>query len=369
MVSIARKNLFQEKTRLLISVGGVAFAVLLISILLGLYEGILVISGSYISGTSADVWVMQEGASDMFHSFSLLPSGTRDRLLQIGGVERAYGLVTRNIEVPIKGENVSVYLIGYDTSSGVGGPVKIFAGKDTVSGKEIIIDRVFASKHGFWLNDKIEFRDEEYKVVGISEGGNMMLYQFAFISKEAAEELLDQRGFVNFVLLSLKSPRSAEKVSKKIKDDIPQVSAFPRDEFVVKNRKTIAESFVPIIGVLVAIAFIVGLVIIGLTIYTATVEKIREYGVLKAIGATNPQLYGLIFEQALTSALLGFIAGIGLLYLFVRAIDTFAPEFPVYFKPAYLAAVFFAVVLMSLFASYIPVRRVARVDPAIVFKA
>lgn len=73
-ISIARKNLFHEKTRFMISVGGIAFAVMLTLILLGLYRGWNEKTSEYVSMSKADIWVVQNGVKDMSHSISLLPN-------------------------------------------------------------------------------------------------------------------------------------------------------------------------------------------------------------------------------------------------------------------------------------------------------
>ena len=77
MISLARKNLYAEKTRLLISVGGVAFSVLLILVLLSLYQGWQTLIASYVNGVKADVWVMQEGTVDMFQMTKLVSKHLR----------------------------------------------------------------------------------------------------------------------------------------------------------------------------------------------------------------------------------------------------------------------------------------------------
>jgi putative ABC transport system permease protein len=69
------------------------------------------------------------------------------------------------------------------------------------------------------------------------------------------------------------------------------------------------ETFLPIVSVLVVIGFVGGVAVIGLTIYTATMEKSREYGVLKALGASNGRLYRIVSHQALISGVLGYILG------------------------------------------------------------
>lgn len=103
-----------------------------------------------------------------------------------------------------------------------------------------------------------------------------------------------------------------DTVIRKINEEMTGVQAMSKQEFARINRKMIDESFLPIIFVLLLVSFAVGVTVIGLTIYTATVEKSREYGVLKAVGATNWQLYRIIFEQAFTSGVLGYIAGTAL---------------------------------------------------------
>lgn len=89
MLFLAVKNLVQEKTRLLISVGGVAFSVLLIMSIQGLYQGWSNKIGEYIRTVPADYWITQTGATDMFHTPSVLPLTARDRLAAVEGVASA----------------------------------------------------------------------------------------------------------------------------------------------------------------------------------------------------------------------------------------------------------------------------------------
>lgn len=90
MLFLARRNLLQERTRLLISVGGVAFSVMLIVVLIGLYVGWQIRVTAYIDRVRADLWVAQEGASDMFHATSFLPAGLEASLRRVRGVKAVY---------------------------------------------------------------------------------------------------------------------------------------------------------------------------------------------------------------------------------------------------------------------------------------
>jgi putative ABC transport system permease protein len=116
------------------------------------------------------------------------------------------------------------------------------------------------------------------------------------------------------------------------------------------------------------VAFIVGLAVAGLTIYPATIEKSREYGILKAEGFTNPYLYRVVFEQSFVTGTLGFVLGAGLTVLVAPFAQDQVPQFVVYVRWQDIAAIAGATILMSLLAAYIPVRRLTSIDPVSVFK-
>src|SRR3990170_4454073 len=104
MTNIAWKNLTRERTRLAISVGGVAFAVLLILIVRGLYTGITDQATEYIRSVDADLWVMQAGTpGDFFHSVSLLPEEDLGQIQSVEGVERAVPLVSLTVVFRLDG--------------------------------------------------------------------------------------------------------------------------------------------------------------------------------------------------------------------------------------------------------------------------
>jgi putative ABC transport system permease protein len=116
------------------------------------------------------------------------------------------------------------------------------------------------------------------------------------------------------------------------------------------------------------VAFIVGLSVAGLTIYTATVEKSREYGILKAEGFTNLFLYRVVFEQSLVTGILGFLLGAALTVLVAPFAQDSVPQFVVFVRWQDILGVAGVTLLMALIAAYIPIRRIASIDPVTVFK-
>src|SRR3989338_437431 len=298
MISIAVKNLFQGKTRFAISVAGVAFSVLLILVLEALYQGWNNRMGEYIQNLPADLWVGQAGSRDMFHSVSILSLQDEERIKAIEGVKETASFSGRQLLLRIKGEEVPAFIVGYDVARGVGGPVRVVEGKDRPSKGEIIIDTVLAKNKKIRIGDTLNIGEEEFRVSGISAGGNLISYQYSFITREDAERLFRLENVTNYFLITLENDADRMAVAKKIEEAVAGVNVFTKEAFVNKNTEIIRETFLPIILVLVVIGFVVGVMVIGLMIFTATIEKSREYGVLKAIGFKNRQLYWLVVEQA-----------------------------------------------------------------------
>jgi putative ABC transport system permease protein len=204
--------------------------------------------------------------------------------------------------------------------------------------------------------------------VGISTGGNLVINQLAFVTKEDARTLVGLSGFSNSVLIQTE-PGQAEAVIERINADVPGVTAFSSDEFASNTREVIQRSILPILGVVLGLVFIVGSVVVGLTIYTATVEKEREYGVMKALGTPNKFLLLAVVEQSLICGLLGFIIGQFGVIAASRFAERLVPQFVTLIRVQDMLIVLVSVAIMCLVASYLPVQRVMRVDPMRVFKA
>lgn len=367
MISIALRNLFGEKTRLLISIGGVAFSVMLILIILSLYRGWQIKATQYMREIDTDLWVTQDGAVDITSSASIIYPEIAEKIRNLDGVKEAHKFLGRPVQFSIKNRDVNAYIVGFDPSDPVTGPKHMSEGTDKPKVGEIVIDRVLARNNDLVLGDLIEIFGKTYKIVGIAEGANMFLFQFSFLNVSDAREIFNNTDFFTYYLIKTEAGKK-DQVQQEI-DDIDGISVFTSSGFVDKNKRFIDEVFLPIITVLVVISIFVGTAVIGLTIYTATIEKSREFGVMKALGASNMQVYRIIFEQALVSGVIGYILGVGLTYFLLWAIPQYAASFVTVTLLSDLTAVFIVSLLMSFVASYTPVRRIVKIDPALVFKS
>lgn len=367
MLLIARKNLFQEKARFLISIGGVAFSVALIMILAGLYRGWSNKMSEYINSIPADVWVMQAGAEELFHTPSIVPLNVGPAVEQVEGVASAKPFNARRVALRVHDRDVNLYIVAYDSDNDIGKPARVAEGKTAPGPGEIIIDK--SQKKKIAIGDTIKVVNQDLKVVGYAEGGDLVTSSFAFAQKAELDKIQDLPYATNFFAVQLKPDTDPEKAIAAIRAEIPGVDAMTKQEFVDNNVAIISEAFLPVILVLLVIGVAVGVAVIGLTIFTSTIEKSKEYGVLKAIGMKNRQLYGVVIQQAFIAGVSGYVVGTGLAFLLGATVGQAVPQFVSQIRAIDLAWVFAVALLMSLFAAYVPIRRLNRIDPAEVFRA
>ena len=189
MLLIARKNLFSERMRLFISVGGVALAVFLISLLLSLYRGWEEKVGGFVENSNVDMWIASQGAQDFLAAASLLPTeGTEadtatNYLNGHQAVESWSPLIVRSMEgvqveklSPTKellGEKMDIHFIGFDPATRLGAPIEVIEGSDTPEAGEVIIDQALSKRYGIQVRDELRAGGKDWKVVGKSRGGRL----------------------------------------------------------------------------------------------------------------------------------------------------------------------------------------------------
>ncbi|MDO8512973.1 MAG: ABC transporter permease [bacterium] len=369
MFFIAIKNLFQEKTKLAISVGGVAFAVLLIIIINGVYQGFNEKMGAYPKSIPADLWVEQKGVGDMYHTLSFLPDNLEWQFLNIDGVQSADKYLGKQVMFDLKGKDQTLFIVGID-NSGATKPYKMVEGSwQNLQNGQIIIDKTMAKEAKLNIGDTFDMNGQTLEVRGIASGGNVISFKYAYVTYDQAKNMFNLGDKVNFYLLKLKSGSDVSQVKSDIESNIPEVKVLTKDQFVDTSRKVVTESFLPIIAVLVAIGLLVGTAVIGLTTYSATIEKSREYGVMKAIGLSNSQLSKTVIIQSLVSGIIGYIVGAILAYVIGFLSESIVSSFVTQIRPIDLLWVFGATILMSLIGAYIPMKRISSIDPAEVFKS
>jgi len=388
MLLVARKNLFSERMRLAISVGGVALSVFLISLLLSLYRGWDEKVGGFVEHSNVDVWVASEGAEDFLTAASLLPTEGEEaeqaqQYLDANAfvvewspmiVRLMEGVRVDTISATEEklGASMDIHFIGFDPETRLGGPIEVVEGKDVPGPGEVIVDERLGDRYGIDVGDTMRAGGRDWLVAGKSKGGDFVATQTVFVTHEEAQKALRMAGGTTFYVLNVREGDDPESVARGLEDTAMRqeapIIAHTREEFAASTRDRIISNILPILFVVLGLAFIVGVAVAGLTIYTATIEKAREYGILKAVGFKNRYLYRVVFEQSATTALLGFVVGLGLTLIIGPFASDYVPQFVLFTRWQDVLFVAGVTVLMALIAAYIPVRRLAAIDPVSVFK-
>lgn len=366
MVPVARRNLFAEKGRFAMSVGGVAFAVLLILIVVSLYRGWSG-TGSVYTKLPGEVWIAQAGTADPFHSTSLLPAGRGAGLARVPGVATVLPVFARHLAFPVAGGGrADAYALAIAAPRGLRLPTE--ASRYFPAPGHVVIDRVLASEAGLRPGGRLDVLGRRLVVDRLLTGGNAIV-QFAFFNPVDGEALLGEPGRVSYYLLATTAGADLAAVGRAAAAVVPGSEAHTSAEFAKAFSKLVSSGFLSVVGVLVGIGFVVGGAVIALTTYTATVEKAGDFGVLKAVGASNSFVYRIVVWQSLLVGLAGSLLGIAASALAADLITRWVPEFVTDLRIVDALGVFGAAVLMSIAASFVPVQRLNRIDPAMVFRA
>jgi putative ABC transport system permease protein len=282
-------------------------------------------------------------------------------------VDRVTSIISQFVILDIHDKKVIGYLVGYEPDAG-GGPWAMKEGRLPADDDEVVLDWVMAQEHGFSLGDSIEILDENFTVVGLSAGTNSWMASFLFMEKRAAERLLLLPNATSFVLLTLAPGSDSAAVETRLRRRLRNMELVPAATLKANDVKLLVEVFALPLQLMVSIAFAVGTAILGMIIYTATVERLREYGVLKAVGAKNRHLYWLVTQQGVATAVAGMGLGIGLAWIAGQWIMALSPKFLILLQPPRVLAVAVSGIVMGLLAALLPTRHVAGLDPAQVFR-
>jgi putative ABC transport system permease protein len=363
---LARRNLVQDRTRLALSIAGVTLAVTLMLLLNGLLNGMYTQIGAYLDHSPGQVVVAQRGVRSLLGATSLVPPGTANQVQSLPEVARAIPVMSQFVMLDLDGRKQPAYLIGYDPALG-GGPWRLSAGREPRVDSEVVLDRVLAARHAIALGDTLPVMGRDFSVVGLSDGTTSWMTSFFFLRKTAAESLLRAPGATSFLLVTPAPGVSATELRDRL-NALPGVEAVRKSDMIANDITLLARFFSIPLRLMVTIAFLVGTLVVGLVIYTATVERRREYGVLKAIGARNRRLYGVVMMQALLAALAGAMLGLALTVGAAQAIMALRPQFLVTFTPLAVAQAIGATLVMAALAAFFPARLLARLAPADAFR-
>lgn len=378
MLWLAFKTLFQERGRLIITLAGIIFSTALALMEVAIYLGMMGNATGVVRHTDADIWIMSKNVpnfdfSQPFPANRINRVRALDHVLWAEKIHVWFGFLKLH-----DGRREQAEVIGFNPDTGVGGPWSMAAGTpgQVKGGHYMIMDTSAEQRLGdltigsLWeLN---LFKEQSFKLVGLSNGVvSFTTIPVIFVSYNEVQQSLAGTVFENhtsFIVAKLKDPRTLEDVVRTLRSELPDNDVYTRQGFI--NRAVMYWTVQTGMGMaffLTAIlAVLIGGAIVGQTIYAGTVEHLRDYGTLKAMGARNRDINLVILTQAATSAILGFAVGVLITYLMRGPI--IAAGVPMHAPWPLFVALFIVVVITCLSAAWISVRKVKTLDPVMVFR-
>ena len=374
MVDLATKSLLHDKLRFLITVSGVAFAVTLVFVQVGLFLGLMDNASLTIEHLNADLWVTSHNTAnvDFAHTF---PDTHVHRVRSIPGVTRADNLIVwfMNASLPNGAvEGTEVYAL--EDFEAWKFPWNLESGnrEDLRRGNYFILDASAKKRWGaFEVGEYREILGRRLKIIGrSSDAKSFTTTPLSFVDFHLAQRLNPSQldGQTTYILVKLAPGADREAVRREIQRRLPYNDVFTSAEWAKRSRSYWIDSTGLGLNMYLTVFLgcLVGIVVVAQTLYTSTMEHIKEFGTVKAIGGGNIDIYSILGKQATIAAVAGFLLGAAMSYAIRPLIYKIDLKLVI---PAELSvAVFFGSVALCLAAAMISFRKVASIDPALVFR-
>jgi putative ABC transport system permease protein len=378
MFHLALRMLLGDRAKYIMLIGGLTFSALLMTQQNGVFQGLLAWTTSHMRNMRASIWVVDSRVEQVNETKALRDTDV-NRVRSVAGVDFAMPLFQSVLKArAADGSEKLIQMIGIHAGTLFGGPTQILAGEleQLRMANTVVVDELAAERLGraagipLTVGDTFEINDREARVVGVCRTERHFFgYPYVFSSYDQALQFAPrQRKMLSMILAEPKAGLTAEQVANAIRSETG-LAAYTVPQFEKSTiswiwRNTgIPASFMTTI----ILGFIVGIAIAGQTFYSFVLENLRHLGALKAMGASNGLLSAMLLFQAFTVGLIGYGLGLGITAAFGFAVaDQGQPPFRL--LPDSLIRTFVAILLISGFAALLGIRKVAKLEPAVVFR-
>ncbi|MBM4123438.1 MAG: FtsX-like permease family protein [Nitrospira sp.] len=373
---VALKMLFGDRAKYLMLLCGLAFAVMLIVQQGSIFWGLMLWSQSGITNLNVDIWVADPNISQV-EEVKPIATTAVERVRTVPGVEWAVPLFKGVYRVRLAGGDYHrISLVGLDAATLIGRPAKLQEGRieDLRTPDAVVVDQGAVQRMGgpdvIKVGTVFEINDKRARVVAIANiQKDFQNIPSVYTTYERAVAYAPpERRMLSYVLAKAKAGEAVADVTQRIAAQT-RLGAFTQEEFgwktivwVLKNTG-IGINF----GTTIVLGFLVGMAIAGQTFYLFTVENLKQYGALKAMGASTFALARMIILQAFTVGVIGYGVGVGLATLFGLLA---APSGQLPFSETWplLGLVFVSLLGICSFSATISIIKLIKLEPAIVFR-
>ncbi|MEA2836978.1 MAG: putative transport system permease protein [Bradyrhizobium sp.] len=373
-VNLALKDIGHNLGRFLLTCIGLSLLLGIVLAMVGIYRGLILESLGLVRAADAQVWVVEGDTRGPFAEASRLPGEMREAVAAQWGVAAAGGVSYQNVEAQHRGGTLRVLVIGAQIAR-PGEATMVAEGRPILRSRyEAVADR----GTGLAVGEQIKLGRDTFTVVGltrnlVASGGDPVIFitlrdaqklQFDLTPAAARREAVRAPGVtgsintVNAILVRLLPGVDAKQFAQDIVR-WKHLAALTQDDQEAVLSRSVIDRARRQIGLFTTLLLTVSTVIIGLIIYTMTIDKKKSIATLKLIGAPDRTIVGLIVQQALAMGVISFLVGAAL----INAGQNYFPR-RVVLEAADAAVLFGVVLFVCLLASALGVRTALEIDPA-----
>lgn len=307
MNKIILANLSYRPVRSLITILAVAIEVTLILLIVGLALGILDDSRHRQEGIGADLWVRPPGAT-MFTAFSTasMPTSVGDLIRK-----QEHVLAVAPVVYQVTSGNSLQMLNGIElkTFQEVGGPLRFLQGGPFEHPDDMIVDEIYAAGNKVRPGSTVNVLNHDFRVSGVIPAGRGSR---RYIPIKTLQDLIDAQEKVSAFYIKLDDSSQTPIVAEKLRAMLPGYSVVTLREWLSMMTTEHVPGLSSFIKVVIGVAVVIGFIVIFQAMYTAVLERTREIGILKSLGASKTYITQVVLREAALLALAGIVAGIAI---------------------------------------------------------
>jgi putative ABC transport system permease protein len=299
-------NLAHRPVRTILSVLAIAVEVSMILTLVGVSYGTLDGTARRARGVGADIMIRPPGSSILGLSTAPMPDKLIGFLVTLPHVALATGTAIQ----PLSGFD-SVTGLDLDEFSRMSGGFHFLEGGPFINDQDLLVDEYYAREKRLHVGDRLQLMNHEWRVAGIFESGKLARI---CVRLPVLQSLMGNEHHLSQIYVKADSPDHIQEVLGELRAKLPGYPIYTMEEFTSLlsiNSVGLLRNF---IGVVIGVAVIVGFIVVFMAMYTAVLERTREIGILKAVGASSGFILNLLFRETLLLSILGSLAGILLTY-------------------------------------------------------
>jgi putative ABC transport system permease protein len=352
------QNVLHRPLRTFITVLAVAVEVTLVIIVVGLTSGLLLESAKRTEGVGADIMVQPPSAS-VFMAFggAPMPIAIADKLRQLDYVQAVAPVLVQFNSV--NGLDI-VYGIDPETFRAVSGGFVFHAGHDLQDPNDILVDDVYSRSKKVKVGQTLHILEHDFHVAGIVEHGKGARL---FVLMPTLQEMAGARDKASVFYIKCDRTDHTPAVIDEIRDLLPKYEIRPLKDFITLMTSSNLPGLGAFINVMIGIAVAIGFLVIFLSMYTTIIERTREIGVLKSLGASKGYIVQIVLSETTLLCIAGVIGGVGLSYLMRAIFIRLFPSLTILITPGWIARAGLIAILGGLLGASYPAWMASRKDP------